>query len=76
MLGDPRVIGRALERQIERELDAAVVAHGEEVREVVESAELGGNRVMAAVFVADRPRAPGIVDPRGGRSTQTGDVVS
>ena len=67
VLGDPRVVGRALERDVERQLDAAVACGGGELDDVVDRAELGVDRGVPAVGAADRPRAAGVVGRRRGR---------
>ncbi len=64
MLLDPRMIGRAVDREVERELEAVGVRRLDQAVEVIERAELGMERVVAAVRAADRVRAAGIV---GGR---------
>ncbi len=56
----PRVVGRGLEGEVERDLDAELVRPRHEVVEVLEGAELGVDRVVAALVGADRPRRPGV----------------
>ena len=58
VLGEPRVVGRALDGEVERDVDA-VLARGRDQRvEVLDRAEVGVERVVAAALVvADRPRA-------------------
>ena len=60
MLGQPRVVGRALDREVERDLDPVLAAAAREVLEIVDRAELGVDRVVAAGLVADRPGGAGI----------------
>src|SRR5207245_5501029 len=60
---DPRVVGRALERQIERDLEAVLARSGEQAVEVAERAELGMDGVVPALGGADGPGAAGV----GGR---------
>ena len=60
MLFHPRMIGRALDGEIERDLDAQRVGRRDEVVEVVERAERGLDGGVPAVRAADRPGAAGI----------------
>ena len=53
MLLDPGMVGRALDREIERDLEAMRVRRVDEPAEVVERAELGMDRVVAAFVRAD-----------------------
>ena len=55
MLGQPRVIGRALDREVERDLEPAALAAATIASKSPERAELGVERVVAAVLRADRP---------------------
>ena len=64
MLAHPRVIGRALDREVERDLHAELRGAAHEAVEVVERAELGVDGVVAALGAADRPRAARIAGPR------------
>ncbi len=64
MLVHPGMVGRALQRVVERDFEAVRLRPVDERVEVVDGAELGRNGEMAAVLAADRPRAAGIV--RGG----------
>ena len=57
VLGDPGVVGRALEGQVERDVDAALARARQQVLEVREGAELGVDRGVAALGAADGPRA-------------------
>ena len=61
MLLQPGVVGRALDREVERDLDAGLGRARDEPVEVGERPELGIDRRVAAFRAADRPRAPGIV---------------
>ena len=67
MLLQPRVVGRALDREVERDLDADLAAARHEPLEVVERAEVGMDRGVAALLAADRPRAADVVLLRGER---------
>jgi hypothetical protein len=60
MLLEPRVVGRALDREVERDLDAVLAARLDEAVEVLLRAELGMDRVVPTLGAPDRPRAPGI----------------
>jgi len=57
MLLQPRVVGRALDREVEGDLDAHLAAALDEPVEVVDRAERRIDRVVAAELGADRPRA-------------------
>ena len=57
VLGDPRVVGRALEGQVERDLQAVLARGGDERVEVLERAEIGVEGGVAALRGADGPRA-------------------
>ena len=59
----PRVVGRALQREVERDLEAELVRLGDERVEVLERAEVGMDGVVAALGRADRPRDAGIAGP-------------
>ena len=54
VLGDPRVVGRALQREVEGELETGVLGRADEPLEVGERAELGVDGVVAAVLRPDR----------------------
>ena len=49
MLRHPRVVGRGLQREVERDLDAGAAAPAHEGAEVGERAEVGVDRVVAAL---------------------------
>src|SRR2546422_7407208 len=49
VLGDPRVVGRALDREVERHLEAEAARALDEPVEVVEGAELRVDRRVAAL---------------------------
>ena len=53
MLADPGMVGRALDREIERDLEAVRVRRVDEPAEVVERAELGMDRVVPAFVRTD-----------------------
>ena len=63
--GDPRVVGRRLEGQVERHLEAELAGAGHEGVEVVEVAQVGVDGVVAAVLAADRPRRAGVLRAGG-----------
>ena len=58
---DPRVVGGALEREVHRHLHAEGARLGDEGVEVRERAEVGVDRVVAAVGRADRVGAAGVL---------------
>src|SRR5207249_8739662 len=60
VLGQPGVVGRALDREVERDLEPELLRAGDEAVEVRERAELGGDGVVAALLCADRPGAAGV----------------
>src|SRR5207247_2259025 len=64
VLGDPRVVGRALDREVERHLEAEAARALDEPVEVVEGAELRVDRRVAALRAADRPGASRVAGPR------------
>src|SRR5579862_999135 len=57
MLLQPRMVGRALDREVECDLDAVVLRLGDETAEVLLRPEGRVDRVVAPVRRADRPRA-------------------
>ena len=57
------MIGRALDREVERDLEAVRVRRLDQPVEIVERAELRMERVVAALRAADRIGAAGIVRP-------------
>ena len=61
MLRQPRVVGRALDREVERNLHVVVPAGRDEAAEVREGAELGMDGVVAALGGADRIEASRVV---------------
>ncbi len=61
VLLDPRVVGRALERQVERDLQSEAVRVLHEGVEVLHPAELRVDRVVAALGRADRPGGARVV---------------
>src|SRR5207247_6099678 len=60
MLGQPRVVGRALDREVERDLEPGLGGLLDEAVEVGERAEGGMDGSVAALLAADRPRAAGV----------------
>ena len=56
MLLQPRVIRRALDREVERDLDPRRPRRGDQRVEVLPRAEVRVQRVVAALLRADRPR--------------------
>ena len=64
VLGHPRVVGRGLQRQVERDLHAQPGRPCHEVVKVGERAEVRMDRVVAAGGGADRPRRARIVGSR------------
>src|SRR5256885_4424316 len=54
------MVGRALERDVERNVDALVLRGLDEVAEVVERAQVGIDRLVPALLRPDRPWAPGL----------------
>ena len=64
MLLGPRMVGRALQRQVERHLEPLIARRGDEVVEVVDGAQLGMDGVVAALVAADRPRRADVVRVR------------
>ena len=57
MLLQPRVVGRALDREVERDLDPELLRVGDEGAELLRGAERRVDRVVPALLGADRPRA-------------------
>ena len=64
MLLDVGMVGRALQRDIERDVDAELPCCGHEPPEIVQRPQRRMDRLVPALFGADRPRAARIV---GGR---------
>src|SRR5437868_6755791 len=56
MLLQPGVIRRALDREVERDLDPRLLRRGDHRVEVVPGAEVGMDRIVPALFGPDRPR--------------------
>ena len=63
MLLQPRVVGRALDREVERDLDVQLFRRCNEALELLERAELRVDCVVSALFRADRPRATRVLRP-------------
>ncbi len=61
MILDPGVVRGTLKRVVDRGLETQLLRRLHEVSEIVQCAQLRFDRGMAAVLVADRPRAAGIV---------------
>ncbi len=49
------MVGRRLQRQVQRDLHALVAGSGDKVVEVFDRAQLGVNGVVTAAITADRP---------------------
>ena len=64
VLRQPRVVGRALDREVERDLEPELARARDQAVEVVERAELGVDRVWPPSVGADRPRAARIARRR------------
>ena len=64
MLGEPGMVGRRLEGEVERDLEPEGTCGGDEPVEVVDRPQLAVHRGVAAVGRADGPRAAGILGPR------------
>src|SRR6188472_218018 len=60
MLGEPGVVGRHLQREVERELHAVLAQRADQAGEVGVVAETRMDRVVPALGRADRPGAPDI----------------
>ena len=54
------MVGRALDREVERDLDPVLAAGRHEPVEVLVRAEVGMDRVVTTLGTADRPRAAGV----------------
>ncbi len=65
VLGDPRVVRRRLEGQVEGDLEADLLRAGDEGVEVLDGAEVGVDGVVAAVARADRPGGAGVLGAGG-----------
>src|SRR5262249_26972656 len=61
MLLNPRVVGRDLNGEVQRNLETVLASGGLKVQEVVEGAQLGRDRLVAAFRTADCVRAARIV---------------
>ena len=61
MLLQPRMVGRALHRDVERDLHLVLTADFDEVAKVLQRAELRMHGIMPAFLAADRIEAAGIV---------------
>ena len=63
MLLDPRVVGRGVDGEVERDLQPVLARRRHQPGEVLERAELGMDGVVAALGRADGVGAAGIVRP-------------
>ena len=74
VLGDPRMVGGALQGEVERHLEVELAGPLDEGVEVVEGAQLGMHGVMSALRRPDRPRRARVVRTRRpGRCRGPGD---
>ncbi len=71
MFLQPWMVGRTLDREIERDLQSLRMRLFDQTVEIVEAAQLGMNGVMATRLVADRIRASGIRGAGGQRVVGT-----
>ena len=60
VIGEPRVVGRELDREVECDLEAGGPGRRHHRVEVGVAAEIGVEGVVAATLPADRPRAAGV----------------
>src|SRR5439155_17541781 len=67
MLAQPRMVWRALDREVECDLDPDFPRPRDEAVEVLERPELRVDSLVPALVAADRPRAAGIYRSRGER---------
>ncbi|CAG7261672.1 hypothetical protein PICSAR26_03906 [Mycobacterium avium subsp. paratuberculosis] len=67
VLARPRMIRRALQRQVERHLHAQFAGPGDERVEILDGAQIRVDGVVAALVAADRPRRAHIRRAGGGR---------
>jgi hypothetical protein len=58
------MVRRALEREVDGDLQAVLPGRGNEIVEVVEGSEVGVDRVVTTLVRADRPRRTGIAGTR------------
>ena len=65
MFADVGVVRRALERDVQRDLDPEILGGAHEVAEVVERAELWMDRLVPALGTSDGPRAADVVGAGG-----------
>src|ERR1700712_6025738 len=61
----PRVGRGALQRQVERNLEALIACGRDEVVEVVDGAQPGMDRVVSTLVTSDRPRRAAVPGGRG-----------
>src|SRR6266851_4268166 len=67
MLARPRMVGRALDCEVERDFQSQTPSGRHEMIEILETAERRLDRGMAASLAANRPGAAGTVGARGQR---------
>ena len=67
MLADVGMVGRALEGDVQRDLEAELARARDQAVEVVERAELGMDRLVPALGRADGPGAAGVAGSGGQR---------
>ena len=67
VLGEPRVVGGGVERDVERHVHAVLVGGGAQVADVLLGAQLRVDGEVAALLAADRVRRAGIVRAGGQR---------
>ena len=65
VLAQPRMVGRALDREVERDVHSELVRGRGELSHILERSKLGMHRVVAARLGSDRPRRSRIAG--GGR---------
>ena len=61
MLVQPRVVGRALDREVERDVNLVLLGGLREVFEVLDGSEVAVDGIVTAGLVADRPRGARVV---------------
>src|SRR3546814_15274475 len=64
MLFEPRMIGGALDREVEREFKTLRFSGGAQSAKCLDAAEIRMHRVVPALFAADRIRRAGIAECR------------
>ena len=71
VLGDPRMVGRALPREIEPDLEPEAFGLRAKGVEIGKGAERGVDRCVTAIFGSDGPWAAWIVGPGCERDART-----